>query len=1191
MISEFDITDMATNYTSLSKEELLQKLEEKEAEILKLQKEHEKNNFRNLVKESSDFICVANTNGYFVKVNSTFTKTLGYSNKELLSTPYIDFIHYEDKEKTIFEISKLTKDYPSIYFENRHVSKKGEIIYLQWTTIYNATDNYIYAIARNITSIRQYQEKRNITQNLLNETEKISKTGSWEFNLNTKELIWSPELYNIFEIKNKSTQNLYQEYLLRFTNEDKANLEEKINQAIISKKPYEIIHPIIINTKLKKWIYGTGIPIINDTGDVIGLRGIAQDITQKKQIEEKNKSEVEAQYKIKERKLIEESNLKFRSYIEKAPDGIIVSDHKGNFIEINPAIVTMTGYLKENLLKNSFNNLTTPESIANIYNPFGVLKEKNASNNFIQFIHKNGEKRWWSIDTTKLSENRFLSFVKDITALKNIAHEKELEQKNYEALINNTSDIMWSLDKNFNLISGNSSFFKQMVDSVGFTLKRGDPILNSQYFDKDFLSLWKKLYKSGLKGNKIHKEIYYTNEDKTYSSWLETNINPIYNGTEITGLACIGRNITERKKTEQALKESEEKYRVLIEQASDGIILTDEKHNIINVNKSVTTITQYSEAELLKMSLFDLTNEEDIQKNPIRFEEIKLGNTVYSERIIKIKNNQKISVELISKLLDDGRLLMFVRDITQRKKVENKLKESEHFLKETQLIANLGTFKFDIINNQWTSSVLLDNIFGIDANFNKTFENWVKIVHPDWRESMVDYFKNEVLVNRIPFDKEYKIIRVNDNIERWVHGLGNFKFNNKNQPQSFVGTIQDITEHKELELELIRAKQNAEDANKAKSYFLANMSHEIRTPLNGIIGFTNLLMKTNLEKNQLEYMSTINESATTLMEIINDVLDFSRIESGKLELSYDQIDLFELIHQVNDLFKNQAKLKNIQLILDINKDTPQFVYADSLRLKQILVNLISNALKFTAQGNIKLHIAQTNSSTDEKVLLTFSVKDTGIGIKKQNQEKIFHSFVQEDNTTSRKFGGTGLGLAISNQLLGLMNSQLHLNSKYGSGSEFYFTIEVEKSKNKQNLKSKIKKEIAQSTIKDITINKKILVVEDNKINMLLAKTLLHKLLPKCEIIEAFDGEKAIDQFKKHKPDLVLMDVQMPILNGYETTAEIRKLSSAKNTPIIALTAGIMIGEKERCIESGMNDYISKPILEDNLKLLLMKWLK
>jgi CheY-like chemotaxis protein len=352
-------------------------------------------------------------------------------------------------------------------------------------------------------------------------------------------------------------------------------------------------------------------------------------------------------------------------------------------------------------------------------------------------------------------------------------------------------------------------------------------------------------------------------------------------------------------------------------------------------------------------------------------------------------------------------------------------------------------------------------------------------------------------------------------------------------------------------------------------------------------------MKTNLEKNQLEYMKTLNESANTLMEIINDILDFSKIESGKLELNIERIDLLEIANQVIDLFKNQAIAKDIDLILQIEENVPTYVLADPLRLKQILVNLISNALKFTLTGKIRLSIKEVSSSENTFSKLEFSVKDTGIGIKKENQKKIFYSFVQEDNSTTRRFGGTGLGLAISNQLLGLMKSKLELKSDFGKGSNFFFTVELKKVKSKKVIKNKVGDDSFKNKKVNVDDNRnfKILIVEDNKINMLLSKTLLKKLVPNCRIVEANNGDEAVLQFKTEQPDLILMDIQMPEKNGYETTAEIRNLNTSENIPIIALTAGIMLGEKEKCLEAGMNDYISKPIIEAELEQKLIQWLQ
>ena len=274
----------------------------------------------------------------------------------------------------------------------------------------------------------------------------------------------------------------------------------------------------------------------------------------------------------------------------------------------------------------------------------------------------------------------------------------------------------------------------------------------------------------------------------------------------------------------------------------------------------------------------------------------------------------------------------------------------------------------------------------------------------------------------------------------------------------------------------------------------------------------------------------------------------------------------------------------------MDDNIPHYIIADSVRLKQILVNLLSNAVKFTSFGEIRLELDQVDPSDDKWTTIKFSVKDTGIGIKEANNEKIFNSFVQEDNSTSRKFGGTGLGLAISNQLLKLMDSKLQLISHYGDGSNFFFTIKFKKANHQNSDDAILANIIPYDLISDNIKNKKVLIVEDNKINMLLTKKLITTLISNCTIIEAKDGNEAIEEYKKDKPDIILMDIQMPNKNGFEATNEIRKLRNAKKVPIIAVTAGIMSGDKEKCIESGMNDYLSKPILQSDLDKILHKWL-
>lgn len=413
---------------------------------------------------------------------------------------------------------------------------------------------------------------------------------------------------------------------------------------------------------------------------------------------------------------------------------------------------------------------------------------------------------------------------------------------------------------------------------------------------------------------------------------------------------------------------------------------------------------------------------------------------------------------------------------------------------------------------------------------------------------------------------------------------------------SFADSISNALERKNLEHSLFESMQQAKDANIAKSEFLANMSHEIRTPLNGVIGFSDLLKRTSLDETQRNYLKSITQSGNLLLELINDILDFSKIEAGKLELSPVKLSLKEIAEESLSIFKPKAEEKSIKLILSLDLNLPEVVLMDITRLKQIIINLLSNAVKFTKEGEIELAL-QVNEIDHKKHIagITFSVRDTGVGISKEKEKVIFEAFAQEDNSTTRKYGGTGLGLSISNKLLELMQSKLELETELGKGSKFSFTLDVpfEEGAYVVEIEEESLRKKAINRTAFVTKSQRVLLVDDNPVNMLLAKTIVRSLIPEAEIFEAQNGLKALESFKMHRQDIIFMDIQMPEMSGYEATKEIRKVEqgSGQRVPIIALTAGTVKGEHDRCIEAGMDDYLSKPILVSDISEMLYKFLK
>jgi len=518
-------------------------------------------------------------------------------------------------------------------------------------------------------------------------------------------------------------------------------------------------------------------------------------------------------------------------------------------------------------------------------------------------------------------------------------------------------------------------------------------------------------------------------------------------------------------------------------------------------------------------------------------------------------------------------ILGVARDVTATRRTEEALRASESLLKDSQRVAHVGHYEYDIATGLWTCSKELENIFGIDDSYRKDTDGWLRLVCSEQRDEMSSYLYAHVLRKQKDFDKEYRIVRLFDGSERWVHGLGKLDFSAGGQPLKMFGIIQDITDRKRTETELLLAKEAAESANRAKSEFLANMSHEIRTPMNGIMGMSQLLQFSDLSDDQRECLDVIRTSSESLLSLINDVLDLSRIESGKMEHERKN---FSLRGSISDVIKTQISLihrKGLNIETDIPASVPDNLTGDLLRFKQILLSLLGNAIKFTDKGSIRIAVVVIERREDV-ALLEIEVSDTGIGISPNAIRKIFAPFVQADSSTTRKYGGTGLGLALSTRLAELIGGSIRVESREGVGSSFYVRLPLVVNE------VVVERRDRRSTDKVSPLwegpSLRVLLVDDQDINLRLAKRVLQKA--GIAICEAQNGREALEKWDEGEFDLILMDIEMPVMSGIEATLAIRKQEkiSGEHTPIIAVTAHTPHEMQKQMKSHGFDGYLAKP---------------
>ncbi|MDY0881758.1 PAS domain S-box protein [Dongia soli] len=680
---------------------------------------------------------------------------------------------------------------------------------------------------------------------------------------------------------------------------------------------------------------------------------------------------------------------------------------------------------------------------------------------------------------------------------------------------------------------------------------------------------------------------------------LHTMVAPLmiatFLGTVLFGTMLL--NEDQRAQLQRELAEQSQTLRLIINSMGDGLIVADSDGMFRLFNPAAERLAGVGSVDAQPArwpEIYGLYQTDG--ETPLPMEEVPLFLALHGQatdevefmlRPDRAKPGRMISVSGRPMLDNAGQVrggLVLFRDISERKKSELALRASEEryrFLAEnvTDMIGRISVMGLSLyVSPACRDLVGYEPIDLIDHNF-------IELIDPEDVAKVKDLLAclRDGAVARAA--AVYRM-RHRDGRLVWVDTTFRLVLDDSGKPSEILYVVRNFNERKEFEDRLAAAKDQAEQASRAKSEFLAMMSHEIRTPMNGVIGMSGLLLDTPLSDEQLRFVRAVRESGEALLGILNDILDYSKIEAGRLELEYIDFDLPALLDSVATLMRPRAKAKGLDLTLMLAPDLPASVISDPARLRQVLFNLIGNAIKFTERGSVTVTARHRNLGAGQ-IELRLDIVDTGIGIDNIAQGRLFDRFSQGDPSIARKYGGTGLGLAISKQLVSIMQGEIGFSSEAGHGSVFWFTIRCPVGAAAQPL---FPADSPPAEMIEPLVRHRVLIAEDNHINQLLIVSMLSKSGYQVELVN--NGHEALSAVQRGNFDLVLMDAQMPGMDGIEATRAIRRLDSAKATvPIIALTANAMSGDRDIYLAAGMNDYVAKPIRLPELLAAIDRYLK
>ena len=1040
----------------------------------------------------------------------------------------------------------------------------------------------------------------NVLDNQLRLITNNAKDIIFRFSINNEKLEYiNPAAYNILEFTIEEFYNDPKLLESRILNNYKELYKNKLQQLLNNNKSEAFEYQALTKSDDIVWLYQNWNLIYNKKGIPIAVEGTISDITNRKQAELNLKKknieylslneeylQINENLRKSNKQLIKKNEALIRSedqykvLIDQAADGIFVGDEQGYLINVNNSGCRLTGYSIDELIGFKLTDLLYRANKTQKISLLEKVKTGKASTFERLLLRKDGTKIPVEINIKLLSDGRYHAIFRDVSERKEAEKQLIKSEESYRNIYNSSNDgiIIFSNDK-LKITDINTAGIK----IYGYTK---DELLN---IDIDFLSsgndnysgkeFRKLLRKTGETESQLFDWLACNKKGETF--WLEMDLKQARIGDELCILNVI-RDITNRKKTEEQLKQNEIRFRSLFENMSNNVAIfevVDDGRDFIfkNFNSAAEKLERIKRTEIIGKSadiVFPTLREYNLLES---FRKVWKTGEPANTPIIVYDNDGKILswTENFIYRLPSKEIVVIYDDITQRKRAEFdllKTKERYRIATEETMVA---VWERNLETKKGHADPVLFEILGYPIpDVEDSFSIWKNYIHPADLE-VITRLNQELREGKIKeLNCKFRATDRDGNV-RWFIDKGVALKNSKGITTRLIGTISDITQQQKIEEQLILSKEKAEEADTLKSAFLANMSHEIRTPMNGILGFSDLLKsEETTEKERNSYIDIIHQSGKQLLNIINDILDISKIEVGQIQINEEDCSINNMLDELVGLFKTDTVDKK-KLKLEIHKDLPDIesiIKTDGVRVRQILTNLINNAIKFTSKGYIEfgyLLIPADDPSNKTNHYLQFYIKDTGIGIPHSKREIIFDRFRQSDESHTRKFGGAGLGLAISKGFVELLGGHIWHESTEKIGSTFYFTIPY-----KVGNLERIHKIEAKLNSQYEWKNQTVLIVEDDETSF----KYLHKILDKTglKIIRAITGNEAVDICDKIEDiKLVLMDIQLPGINGYEATQKIREFRP--DLPIIAQTAHALPEDRQKSIESGCNDYISKPI--------------